>query len=98
MENIKHVYITEIEGVIEEDGDQVIVRSILGVYEDIEDAIAKIKKYNDDNYSTIDDIEKELLRSGMADAVLGMMKIGDYTVPEVNATITKHVLITRKSS
>ena len=93
MENIKHVYITEIEGAIEKDDDQIIVRTTLGVYEDIDDAIAAIKKNNIDSYKTTDDVKKELLRSGMADAVLGTMKIGDYIIPEVNATLTKHVLI-----
>lgn len=97
MENIQHVYLVEIECLLPIEGDLVKIRNVVGLYEDIDVAIAGLLM-NDDSDLTIDDVKKELARCGMAESTWGPTKIGNEIAKDVHVTMTEHALIKKKGS
>lgn len=92
-ENNKFVYLVELDYDTRIGGTNMHSHNVLGVYEDMEQAIEQAM-WNANSYSSTEDVRDALENEGEADIWWHPMQFGEYFAKQVRATITEHVLIT----
>lgn len=97
QKNNKSVYLVELNYDTRIEGVDMHGHVNLGLYEDIDDAINE-GMLNCDDDLTAEDVKDSLEGEGEVDIWWNSMKIDRHFAKRVRATITEHVLITKKDS
>ena len=92
MNDIKRVYLVELDCTLEIGNDRVKVENTIGIYEDIDDAVNAMMM-NDDSELTMEDAKNEILRCGTMETMWGPTKIGNFIATKVRVTTTEHALV-----